>query len=109
MGLLFFLAGSLVGMLMVVNLGHTIGAPDGGSGIFFLNWSTTHGDLRIAHAAGIHALQALPLIALLILRLRPASKRTTQLTALMVAGLAYLAAFVHLLRQAVSGKPFLQI
>lgn len=108
-GLLLFLAGSLVGMLMVANMGHTIGAPDGGPGLPFLNWSTTHGDLRVAHAAGLHALQALPLIALLLLRLMPNASRTLQTLALLAASFLYLAAFVHTLRQAISGQPLLRL
>jgi len=109
MGLLFFLAGSLVGMFMVVNMGHTIGAQDGGAGLPFVNWSTGHGDLRIAHATGLHALQVFPLIALLILRFLPASSRVLQLSVLTVACLAYVAAFVFTLRQAVGGQPFLRL
>jgi hypothetical protein len=108
-GLLLFLAGSLAGMLMVANMGHTIGAPDGGPGLPFLNWSTTHGDLRVAHAAGLHALQVLPLTALLLRRLMPNASRILQTLALLAAAFLYLAAFVHTLRQAISGQPFLRL
>lgn len=109
MGLMFFLAGSLVGMLMVANAAHTIAAADGGPGLPFVNWSTTHGDLRIAHAAGLHALQIFPLLALLILRVLPSSSRLVQLAALIGAGLGYLAVFVITLRQAVAGQPLIRL
>ena len=47
---------------------HTVGAPDGGPGIEPMGWSKQHGDLRIPHFFGLHALQILPLLALLIRR-----------------------------------------
>lgn len=59
-GLLIFLLGSVQGFLMIANGGHTVGAPDGSPGIPLLAWSNTHGDLRIAHFIGIHAIQVLP-------------------------------------------------
>lgn len=62
-GMLIFIVASLEGYLMATNLSHTVGAPDGQEGLFFLNWAKSYGDLRIFHFLGLHALQAIPLFA----------------------------------------------
>ena len=76
-GLLISVAGLSVGFLMLVPSpeqiadgfsdgvvgGHGVGVKDGGPSMAATGWSTTGGDLRVPHFIGMHALQALPLLA----------------------------------------------
>lgn len=63
LGMLIFIFASFEGYLMAANMGHTVNAPDGQEGYFFLNWAKEYGDLRIFHFLGLHALQVVPVFA----------------------------------------------
>jgi hypothetical protein len=66
---------------------HTVGAVDGGVGMPFTDWSLHHGDLRIAHFVGLHMIQALPVLAWVLLRCTRLDERTRR-DLLRVAGAA---------------------
>jgi len=100
------LAAAHAGHGMPIMGAHTVGAPDGGSGLSGTGWSTEHGDLRIPHFIGLHALQVLPLIAFVMRRRRLSSDTRVRLT-LTAAG-SYFTLVVLLLVQALRGQPILR-
>ncbi|MDQ1513903.1 MAG: hypothetical protein QOC59_1745 [Microbacteriaceae bacterium] len=111
-GLLLALLGMLEAVLMTVNFGwsdgggHTVGASDGGPGLPITGWSTEHGDLRIAHFVGLHALQVLPILAWLLTAVTSLGSRT-RVRLLAVAGAGYGGAMLLLTWQALRGQALL--
>lgn len=79
---------------------HTVGAPDGGPGLPITGWSREHGDLRVPHFIGLHAVQLLPAAAWLLGAIGPNAWRRR---AVFVAAACYYALFAILLAQALGG------
>ncbi len=96
LGLVFFIFFSLEGGIMLSLLKHTVGTAHGGEGLPITNWSKYHGDLRIAHFAGIHALQILPLLGFYFTK----TKRQ-----IITAAIIYFVVVTALLFQALNGIP----
>lgn len=85
---------------------HAVGVPDGGPGLPVTGWSTTGGDLRIPHFLGLHGLQVLPLLGLLLVRRRRNQMAEREPVAVAVfAGTAYLGLIVTTLVQALRAQP----
>ncbi|GAA2603571.1 hypothetical protein [Paractinoplanes durhamensis] len=87
---------------------HSVGVPDGGPGLPLTGWSTTGGDLRIGHFVGLHALQALPLLALLLNRFPASLDVRTRVRLLRIAGTAYGVLVTLLTWQALRAEPLLK-
>ncbi|MFE2728573.1 hypothetical protein [Kitasatospora sp. NPDC059327] len=84
---------------------HTVGHADGGPGLPVTDWSTLGGDLRIPHFVGLHALQVLPLLGILLTH-RPRRASPGHRAALMwIAALSYLGLMVVLTWQALRAQP----
>ncbi|MFG3557150.1 hypothetical protein ACGGAQ_22460 [Micromonospora sp. NPDC047557] len=87
---------------------HSVGVADGGPGLPVVGWSTTGGDLRIGHFVGLHALQALPILAILLTRFATRLDARTRVRLLVVAGSAYGVLTMLLTWQALRGQPLLR-
>lgn len=98
LGIFFFVLFAFEGNFMISQFGHTVGGPDGGEGLPVVNWGRQHGDLRVAHFFGMHALQVLPLFAYYIARNR---------FQLIGFALVYFSLVTYLFIQAIQGIPFI--
>ncbi|WBO69274.1 hypothetical protein [Streptomyces camelliae] len=120
-GIVLALAGAAVGFLMTrpapgqrrgvskVVGAHSVGVPDGGPSMPLTGWSTTGGDLRIPHFVGMHALQLLPTLVMVLTVLAPRFDRLAddrvRLRLVLLASGAYAAAFALVLWRALRGQP----
>jgi hypothetical protein len=96
------LADARAGAPMTIAGAHTVGGPDGGPGVPLTGWSREHGDLRIPHFIGLHAIQALALIAVGLRRWR--RPEAIRVKAVLASAASYASLFGLLLWQALRGQ-----
>ena len=96
------LADARAGRGLAIVGAHSVGGPDGGPGLPVTGWSRDHGDVRVPHFIGLHAIQVLALIAVGLRRWdRPEDVRVR---AMLAAAASYAMLFVLLLVGALRGQ-----
>lgn len=78
--------------------------PNDANGLWLFNWSNNGGDLRVAHFFGLHAMQVIPIFALVLPRVLGLTKKRI---AIVVFSLSYSALCVYTFAQALQGQPFI--
>jgi hypothetical protein len=86
---------------------HSVGVADGGPSMPVTGWSTTGGDLRISHFVGLHALQAIPLLAFALGRWTGLADRV-RARLVLIGGSAYAVVVLLLTWQALRAQPLLK-
>jgi hypothetical protein len=96
------LANARAGGRMTTVGAHTVGGADGGPGVPVTGWSREHGDLRLPHFIGLHAVQVLALIAIGLRRWRRPD--AVRVRAVQAAAASYASLFLLLLSEALRGR-----
>jgi hypothetical protein len=97
------LANARAGHGMTAAGSHSVGGVDGGPGLPLTGWSLEHGDLRVPHFIGLHALQALALIAIALRRWQWRRPESVRVRLMLAAAASYGTLYVLLLWQAFRG------
>ena len=101
--LLTFLLGGILGGYMSAQAGHSVGVEGGRA--FLFGWNRSGGDLRVAHFLGIHAEQAIPLMAALAASLGSRARWRV----VILGSAAYAALTMAVFAEAVAGRPLFPV
>jgi hypothetical protein len=96
------LADARAGRGMTIVGAHSVGGVDGGPGVPVTKWSRENGDVRVPHFIGLHAIQALALIAVGLRRWR--RPEAVRVKAVLAAAASYALLFLLLLWEALRGQ-----
>jgi hypothetical protein len=96
------LAEARAGSRMTIAGAHTVGGVDGGLGLPVTGWSTEHGDLRLPHFIGLHAIQALALVSVGLRRWR--RPEAVRVRTVLATAVSYASLFLLLLWGALRGQ-----
>ena len=84
--------------------GSLVGSPTNGDTVWLMGWSREVGDLRVAHFFATHAMQVIPVAALVVMMLLPP---LFQIPAILGSCAAYIAFTVWTFSEASAGRPFI--
>ena len=96
------LADLRAGNPMTIVGAHSVGGVDGGPGVPVTGWSREHGDVRVPHFVGLHAIQVLALIAVGLRRWR--RPEDVRVRVVVAAAASYASLFLLLLWEALRGR-----
>jgi hypothetical protein len=96
------LADARAGGRMTISGAHSVGGLDGGPGLPVTGWSREHGDLRVPHFIGLHAVQALAIVAVGLRRWR--RPEAVRVKVVLAAAASYASLFLLLLWAALRGQ-----
>ena len=96
------LAHARAGGSMTIVGAHSVGGVDGGPGLPVTGWSREHGDVRVPHFIGLHAIQVLALIAVGLRRWR--RPEAVRVRVMLAAAASYGSLFLLLLWEALRGR-----
>ena len=96
------LADVRAGARMTTAGAHSVGGPDGGHGVPVTGWSREYGDLRVPHFIGLHGIQALALIAIVVGQWR--RSEALRVRTVFAAAASYTSLFLLLLWGALRGQ-----